>query len=427
MRSLKDLNAPSIGIERTYAMREDVYCRGCGAERLDIVLDLGRTPLANELVNAATAASEQKTYELELAFCRSCALVQLTEVVPPEVLFSEYPYFSSFSDTMVDHARALVERLVASRGLGPESLVLEVASNDGYLLQHYVEKGIPVLGIEPAANVAAVAIERGVDTLVAFFGEEVSRRLASDGLVADVVHANNVFAHVPDVNGFLSGIRAVTKPAGVAVIEVPYIRDMVDRCEFDTIYHEHLYYYSATSVDRLVRRHGLTLVDVERLPIHGGSLRLTVAHAGAPPSPRVAALLSEEDRLGMAAATYYESFGRHVQELQATLRNLLSGLKRQNKRIAAYGASAKGSTLLNTSGIGAETIDFVVDRSTVKQGRFTPGTGLEIRSPEALEREQPDYVLLLTWNFADEILAQQEAYRASGGRFIVPVPTPVIV
>ena len=403
-------------------------CRSCGAVDLRPVLSLGRTPLANALRTAEQLEEPEQTYPLEVVFCPRCALVQITETVPPEVLFSEYFYLSSFSDTVVQNAEALARRLIGSQALGPESLVLEIASNDGYLLQHYHHKGIPVIGIEPAANIACVAREeRGIPTLCEFFGERLAAELRGSGKLADVIHGNNVLAHAADLNGVVRGISLVLKPRGVAVIEVPYVKDLIDHCEFDTIYHEHLCYFSLTALWRLFARHGLEIRDVERIPIHGGSLRIFVTGADGSaeleaPAGAVARLLDEEAAWSGDSEAFYRGFGSMVERLREDLLRLLAGLKAQGKRIAAYGASAKGSTLLNYFGIGRETLDFVVDRSTVKQGRYTPGTRLPIHAPERLLEEMPEYVLLLTWNFADEILAQQEAYRRRGGRFIIPIP-----
>jgi SAM-dependent methyltransferase len=402
-------------------------CRSCGADDLEVVLSLGKMALANALLTADQLTEPEPTYPLDLAFCGRCALVQITEVVPPEQLFGEYAYFSSYSSTMLSHAEAIVRRLIAERDLGPGSLAMEIASNDGYLLQNYLAAGIPVLGIEPARNVVPAAEARGVTTLCVFFGAEVAEELRAAGRRADVIHANNVMAHVPDLNGVLGAIATVLAPGGVAVVETPYVRDLVESLEFDTIYHEHLYYYSLTSLERAFRRNGLSVVGVERIPIHGGSLRVFAQAGDVPAVAAVAALIAEERALGMDELAYFHGFAERVDNLRTRLRALLADLKAQGRRVAAYGAAAKGTVMLNACGIGAETLDFVADRSEYKQGRFMPGVHLPVVAPERLLQDRPDDVLLLTWNFADEILAQQAAYRAQGGRFVIPVPEPRIV
>jgi SAM-dependent methyltransferase len=394
------------------------------------ILSLGSTPLANALLTAEQLDAPEAAYPLELVYCPGCALVQITATVPPEKLFREYFYLSSFSDTMVRHAEEIASRLTAERGLGANSLVVEIASNDGYLLQFYKRAGIPVLGVEPATNIARVAEqERGIPTLCEFFGDDLAERLRSEGRRADVIHANNVLAHVADLNGFVRGVSRLLKENGIAVVEVPYVREMIDGCEFDTIYHEHLCYFSLTALDRLFRSHGLVITNVERLAIHGGTLRVFAARldAAEPVGERVRSLLEEEAAWGVGDASFYLGFGAKVARLREDLLSLLGELKSKGKRVAVYGASAKGSTLLNYFGIGREMLDFVVDRSTVKQGYYTPGTHLLIRPPEALLEEMPDYVLLLTWNFADEILSQQAEYRQRGGRFIIPIPEVRVV
>jgi SAM-dependent methyltransferase len=404
-------------------------CRSCGGSNLSPILSLGHTPLANALRTREQLSLAEPRFPLDLVFCSDCSLVQITETVPPEEMFSDYPYFSSFSDTMVARCRDLVRRIVKEKALDGSSLAAEVASNDGYLLQFYTQAGVPVLGIEPASNIAGIAVKKGIRTICDFFGADLSDSLVRQYGRADVIHVNNVLAHVANLNGVVDGLRRFVKDDGAIVIEVPYVRDMIEKLEFDTVYHEHLCYFSLTALDMLFRRHGLTIDDVERLEIHGGSLRVFagIEGNGRTQSARVAELLHEERKLGVDRADFYRSFGPRVERLKNDLVTLLKGLQRSGKRVAAYGASAKGSTLLNYFGIGAADLEFVADRSTVKQGRYTPGTHLPIKPAEALLEERPDYVLLLTWNFADEILRQQEPYRRQGGKFIIPIPEVQVV
>jgi len=407
-------------------MTTNQVCRVCGCGGLQLVLSLGQTPLANALLTREQLQRPEPVFPLELAFCPECSLVQILETIPPETMFSSYPYFSSFSDTAVQNAKTIAKRLIGTRQLGAGNLVLEIASNDGYLLQFYKQAGIPVLGIEPASNIAQVAEEeRGIPTLREFFGVDLAQRLLQQGHRADVIHANNVLAHVPDLNGMVEGLRMVLSDNGVAVVEVPYVVEMIDRCEFDTIYHEHLCYFSVTALDRLFERHGLTLQDVEKLPIHGGSLRAFVGPRGsAGRRDTVTAMIAEERARGVNQLSFYSGFARRVEKLKTDLQQLLGELTKSGKKLAAYGAAAKGSTLLNYCGIGRETLQFVVDRSTYKQGHYMPGVRLPIYAPARLLTDLPDFVLLLTWNFAEEIMKQQAEYRRHGGRFIIPVPEP---
>ncbi len=402
-------------------------CRSCGHSELETVLDLGLSPLANRLLTAEDLDGPEERFPLETVFCERCSLVQITVTVPPEILFRHYRYFSSVSESLVRHAGELVSRVLASCSLDSESLVLEIASNDGYLLQNYVERGIPALGVDPAENVAEVARGRGVATLSEFFSDTLAHELAAEGRTADVVHANNVLAHVADTNGFVSGIKTVLKPEGVAVIEVPYVRDLIEKCEFDTIYHEHLCYFSLSSLRSLLKRHGLALEAAERVPIHGGSLRVWIAHEGRAQATRgVDELLEQERQGGVDGYRFYQDFGERVQKLRGDLHAMVSELHAQGRRLWGYGAAAKATVLLNYVDIGPDILEYVADLSPHKQGCLIPGVRIPIVSPDRL-REDPDYLLLLAWNFAEEIMRQQSAYRARGGRFILPVPEPRIV
>ena len=404
-----------------------IRCRSCGGKDLTVFLSLGDMPLSDGLLAAEDLERQEPRYPLDVAFCPDCALVQILETVPPERLFgADYPYFSSFTDALLEHSAANVAARIAEQRLDGHSLVVELASNDGYLLQYYRARGVPVLGIDPAPGPVAAARARGVETLQAFFGRDLALQLAAGGRRADVIHANNVLAHVADTNGFVSGIGTLLEEDGVAVIEVPYVRELIDHGEFDTIYHEHLCYFSVTALTRLFQRHGLSLNRVEPLEIHGGSLRLFVGKRERN-DRSVTEYLQAERRAGVDEYEYYTGFSARVSRIRSDLLALLDGLKRGGARIAGYGAAAKGTILLNFAGIGREVLEFVADRNVHKQGRFVPVVRLPIVSPERILEAQPDYLLILPWNFKDEIMEQQAEYRRRGGRFIVPVPEPVIV
>ncbi|SMQ61000.1 Methyltransferase domain-containing protein [Altererythrobacter xiamenensis] len=407
--------------------RTETCCRSCGSGALEAFLDLGSTPLADRLLTEKMLTEEELTFPLVVAFCKDCSLVQMLETVSPEILFADaYPYYSSFSPALMEHSRKNALARIKDRDLGSDSLVIELASNDGYLLRNYVEKGIPVLGIDPADGPAAAARKVGVKTICGFFTEEMAADVAEAEGQADVVHGNNVLAHVADTNGFVAGIGKILKPTGVAVIEMPYLLPLIEHIEFDTIYHEHLCYFSLTALDKLFRRHGLYLNRVEELSIHGGSLRIFVERQENV-GESVSTMLANESAIGLDTPEFFAEFSERVDGLRSKLLALISDLKAEGHSVAAYGAAAKGATMLNYCGLDTTQIDFVVDRNAHKQGKYMPGAHLPILPPEALVEKQPDYVLMLAWNFADEIIAQQQDYLAAGGRFIVPVPEPRIV
>lgn len=395
-------------------------CRSCESSNVNSIIPLGKLPLANALLHSATVADEPR-HNLEVMLCSDCGLAQLRDLIDPAELFTDYVYFSSNSDTMLKSVAELVENIIP--GLPADPFIIEIASNDGYLLKNYVQHNLRVLGIDPAQNIAKVANERGINTLCDFFGEELALKLAAEGKQADVIHANNVMAHVPNINGFIKGITHLLKPKGMAIIEVPYFRDLVDHLEFDTIYHEHVFYFAVKPLQIAFAQHGLELYDIHKIAIHGGTLRLFVGHPGMHQvQPTVAAMIAEENTAQLFNLETYSRFGEKLAGLKQELLKMLAAIKASGGKIAAYGASAKGTTLLNYFGIGKQYLDFVVDRSTVKQGLFTPGTQIQIRSPQSLLTEKSTHALLLVWNFAEEIMLQQLDFTNNGGKFILPLP-----
>ncbi len=407
--------------------KTDLVCRSCRQNDLKIFLDLGKKPPSDRILTKTQLDQPEPFYPLEVAFCSNCSLVQILETVPPKDLFTDgFQYFSSFSPALLKHSRENVWDLIKSRNLNSDSFIVELASNDGYLLKNYIESGVPCLGIDPASGPARAAEKNGVPTLETFFTKELAEELRAEGRTADVIHANNVLAHVEDTNGFVEGIGILLKKNGVAVIEVPYVRDLIDNCEFDTIYHEHLCYFSVTALDYLFRQHSLYLNDIKRLSIHGGSLRLYVEPAESV-KDSVRSLLDDEASQKADHFIFYKDFADTVHKLKKDLFGLLTSLKEKGKNIAAYGAAAKGSTMTNYVGIDSHLIDFVVDRNTHKHGKYMPGKHLPIFGTEKLLEKMPDYLLILAWNFAEEIMEQQDEYRQNGGRFIIPVPEPAVV
>ncbi len=400
-------------------------CRFCGEKLEHTFADLGVSPLANSYVKPERLNHMEPFYPLHVRVCSRCFLVQLPQLATREEIFEDYAYFSSYSDSWLAHCRAYASMMVERFRLGPQSRVVELASNDGYLLQYFVERKIPVLGVEPAANVAEVATKRGINTTVAFFGEKTARRLAEEGWAADVIAGNNVLAHVPDINDFVAGIRILLKPDGVVTIEFPHLLQLMQQNQFDTIYHEHFSYLSFTTVERVFAKHGMKLFDVEELPTHGGSLRIFAAHQGddsKPVSQAVVEMRGREERAGFLTLQPYLEFSDRVVKTKRRLLRFLIDAKEQGKHIVGYGAPAKGNTLLNYCGVRTDLLDYTVDRNPVKQGQYLPGVRIPIHAPEKIRETKPDYVLILPWNIREEVMTQMAHIREWGGRFVVPIP-----
>lgn len=400
-------------------------CRFCGTQLRHTFVDLGMSPPCQTHITPAQLNQPEAFYPLHVWVCHECFLVQLEEYVAPADIFSEYAYFSSYSQSWVEHARRYSEQMIARFQLGPRSKVMEIASNDGYLLQHFVRAGIPCLGIEPAANVAEAAKEKGVPTVVRFFGLETARVIAREHGRPDLLLGNNVLAHVPNINDFVSGMRELLGEGGVITMEFPHLEQLVRQNQFDTIYHEHFSYLSFTTVERIFRHHGLVLFDVEELGTHGGSIRIFARHQADETKEvgeRVHALREREHRIGFDALHGYAGFAAKVDETKRNLLEFLIGAKRAGKKIVGYGAPGKGNTLLNYCGIRTDFLDFTVDANPYKQGKFTPGTRIPILPPEKIREAKPDYVLILPWNLKEEISTQASYIRAWGGQFVVPIP-----
>jgi hypothetical protein len=401
-------------------------CRFCGAALKHIVLDLGEQPLANSFLTEADLSRPEPRYRLCVRVCDDCFLVQTDTTVPPETIFSDYVYFSSYSNAWLAHAKAYSESMIARFGLGRESRIIEVASNDGYLLKNFVARGIPCLGIEPAENVAAVARTAGVPTASIFLGEDTARRIVTEGGAANLVVANNVLAHVPAINDFVAGLRELLADDGVLTVEFPHLLRLISEVQFDTIYHEHFFYLSLAAVERVFSKHGLRLFDVEQLPTHGGSLRIFAQRADGKTqralSERLQMLRALERDAGVQRRDYYDGFTRRVAATIASLRDFLETAHGQRKIVVAYGAAAKGNTLLNACGASKTDIAYAVDRNPHKQGHFLPGTHLPVYAPERIVETRPDYVLILPWNLKDEIVQQMRHIDSWGGKFAIPIP-----
>jgi SAM-dependent methyltransferase len=400
-------------------------CRFCGAVLQHTFVDLGMSPLCETYPSAADLHRGETYYPLHVYVCESCWLVQLEEYENPEKIFSDYAYFSSYSDSWLRHCEKYCDAMKARFGLGEQSLVVEVASNDGYLLQYFVKRHVPVLGIEPAANVAKVAVERGVPTLVQFFGTRLAEEFAAQGRCADLVLGNNVLAQVPDLNDFVEGLKIILKPEGVLTLEFPHLLQLIQLNEFDTIYHEHFSYFSLLSTVKIMQAHGLRLFDVEELKSHGGSLRVYACRDECKThvlEANVGKVIADEARSGLDKVEGYQSFARQVKETKFALVDFLLMAAKQGKKVAGYGAPGKSATLLHYCGIGRDLIEYTVDRSPHKQGRFLPGSRIPIYHPDRIRQTKPDYIVILPWNLKDEIMQQMKFIREWGGRFVVPIP-----
>lgn len=401
-------------------------CRFCKAEISHTVVDLGMSPLANAYVEGERLDQMEPFYPLHVYVCGACFLVQLMEYQTPQAIFGDYAYFSSYSESWLRHAQQYTQTMRQRFPLDGQSLVVEIASNDGYLLQYFKQAAIPVLGVEPAKNVAQAAVAKGIPTVTEFFGVATAKALAAQGKSADLLLGNNVLAHVPAINDFVAGMKILLKPKGVITMEFPHLLRLIEENQFDTIYHEHFSYLSATTVNGIFKAHGLTLFDVEEIPTHGGSLRIYARHgedAEKPVEARLHALIQKEREAGITRLDYYRSFTEKVKQTKRSLLKFLISVKEEGKTIAGYGAPAKGNTLLNYCGIRTDFLDYTVDLSPHKQGRYLPGSRIPIHGPEKIKETRPDYVLILPWNLKNEIMQQMAYIREWGGQFVIPIPT----
>ena len=411
-------------------MKNNSSCRFCSNLLEHTFVDLGMSPLCESFLLRDQLNEMEPFYPLKVYVCSNCFLVQLQEYVSPEEIFTEYAYFSSFSDSWLQHARNYTELMTERFKLDSKAQVIELASNDGYLLQYFVEKGIPALGIEPAKNVAKVAIEKGIPTITDFFGVKLARKMSQEGKKADLLLGNNVLAQVPDINDFVAGMKIVLKPRGVITIEFPHLMRLIEGNQFDTIYHEHFSYFSFIAAEKIFAGHGITLFDVEELKTHGGSIRVYGRHAedvSKPLTGRALELKERELRTGYGRMETYATFAKKVEETKRRLLQILVEVKNQGKKIVGYGAPGKGNTLLNYCGIRSDFLDYTVDRNPYKHGRFTPGTHIEIFPPDRIKQDRPDYLFILPWNLKDEIIRQMAFIREWGGKFIVPIPEAAIL
>jgi len=404
---------------------KNMNCRFCNASLTKIFVDLGMSPLSNSFLIEDMLDKEEKFYPLRALVCDKCFLVQLPEIESPENIFSDYAYFSSFSETWLKHSENYVNEMLGRFGFDSKSLIVEIASNDGYLLQYFKKKGIPVLGIEPAGNVAKVAEQNGIPTIVKFFSVKTANELLADGKSADLITGNNVLAHVPNLNDFVEGMKIVLKPAGVITMEFPHILQLIQKKQFDTIYHEHFSYFSLLTVQKVFSEHNLTIFDVEELDTHGGSLRIFARYAKndtIPISERVSELIEKEKKFGLTNISTYTNFSEKCKAAKQSIREFFISAKNEGKKVVCYGAAAKGNTLLNYCEIGTDFVDYVVDRSQYKQGMFLPGTHIPITKPEKIRDTKPDYLVILPWNLKDEITKQMSYIRDWGGKFMIPIP-----